>query len=188
MSSIRKIYYRVVNYSSDICIPPDSGEFQLIDKVLVDYLRQFDDYYPYLRGMIASCGFNWTSIEYTWKKRQKGFSKNTLYALVDQGLNGMISFSRVPLRISMFIGFLLSFLSISYAIVSLVYNLIYYRAFAAPGIATLIIALFFFSGVQLFFIGFLGEYISAIHYQVRKRPLVMEKERINFDKKEIQEL
>jgi polyisoprenyl-phosphate glycosyltransferase len=181
MFSIRKLYYKLVNKFADIHIPPNVGEFQLIDKVVVDSLKKFDDYYPYIRGMIASCGFKSVGIEYTWRYRKRGFSKNKLYHLIDQGINGLISFTNIPLRICMLFGLILSTLSISYAIIQVLINLVYYRKLAPPGIATLIVGLFFFSGVQLFFLGILGEYISAIHYQVRKRPLVIERERINFD-------
>jgi hypothetical protein len=80
----------------------------------------------------------------------------------------------------MLFGFLLSAVSIAYAVFSFLINLIRYRELAPPGVATLIVAIFFFAGVQLFFLGLLGEYIGAIHFQVRKRPLVIEKERINF--------
>jgi len=181
MSSIRKFYYRLVNRFADIYVPPDVGEFQLIDRVVVEALRKFDDYYPYIRGMIASCGFTSTGIEYVWKGRRKGLSKNTLYNLIDQGLNGLISFTNIPLRICMILGFSLSVLSILYAFVQLLINFICFRRFAPPGIATLIVAVFFFSGVQLFFMGVLGEYISAVHYQVRKKPIVIIKEKVNFE-------
>ncbi|MCK7495029.1 MAG: hypothetical protein MZW92_31070 [Comamonadaceae bacterium] len=106
-------------------------------------------------------------------------SKNTLYRLLDQGINGLISFTNVPLRLCMIFGFILSGLSITYAIVQLALVLLFHEL-APPGVPTLIIALFFFSGVQLFFIGLLGEYIGAIHSQVRRQPLVIERERINF--------
>lgn len=180
MVSLRKFYYRLVNKFADIYIPPDVGEFQLIDRVVLEALRQFDDYYPYLRGMIASCGFRAIGIEYTMKARKKGFSKNKLYTLIDQGVNGLISFTNIPLRLCMLFGFVLSGISILYAVIQLVITLVS-LTFAPPGIPTLIVALFFFSGVQLFFIGLLGEYIGAIHFQVRKRPLVIERERINFE-------
>lgn len=181
MSGIRRLYYRLVNRFANITIPPDVGEFQLVDRVIINALRQCDDYYPYIRGMIANCGFPATGVEYTWKARKKGLSKNRFLHLVDQGLNGLVSFTRVPLRLCLAFGFLLATLSILYAVVSLLINLIYLGQLAPPGIPTLIVALFFFSGVQLFFFGVLGEYIGAIHFQVRKRPLVLEKERVNLD-------
>ena len=177
---IRKGYYRMVNRLASIHVPKDAGEFQLIDKKVLDALKQFDDYYPYIRGMIASCGFRNTGVKYTWKYRKKGFSKNSIYNLLDQALNGIISLTNIPLRVCMLFGFLLSSLSILYAFVQFIINIIWYRQFSQPGIPTLIVAIFFFSGVQLLFIGILGEYISAIHSQVRKKPLVIESERINF--------
>jgi glycosyltransferase involved in cell wall biosynthesis len=180
MRGIRRVYYRLVTRLADIEIPVNVGEFQLVDRCVVEALHHFDDYYPYIRGMIASCGFQSTSLEYTWKCRARGFSKNRLYHLIDQGLNGLVSFTNVPLRLCMFFGLTVSFFSMVFGAVALVLNLIYYRQMAAPGIPTLIVALFFFSGIQLFFLGFLGEYVGAIHAQVRKRPMVIERGRINF--------
>jgi glycosyltransferase involved in cell wall biosynthesis len=184
LAGVRKLYYRLVSRFADIHIPADAGEFQLVDRVIVDALRSFDDYYPYIRGMIANCGFRAVGIEYTWRARKKGFSKNRLHHLVDQGLNGLVSFTMVPLRLCMLLGLIIAVSSIGYALVNLVVHLLYFRELAAPGIATLIVAVFFFSGLQLFFFGVLGEYIGAIHFQVRKRPLVIERERINFEEPE----
>ena len=181
MRSVRRIYYRLVRRMANIDIPVDVGEFQLVDRKVVEALCRCDDYYPYVRGMIAACGFRSTGVPYTWKARRRGLSSNRLYDLVDQGLNGLISFSNVPLRLCMFVGFLVSMLSFLYGLVALVLNLVYYRELAPPGVPTLIVALFFFFGFQLLLFGLLGEYISAIHSQVRKRPLVVERERINFD-------
>lgn len=181
MRGVRHVYYRSVSRFASITIPPDVSEFQLVDRVIINALRECDDYYPYIRGMIANCGFRVTGIPYTWKARKKGFSKNRLYHLVDQALNGLISFTNVPLRLCMFFGLAVAACSILFAIGSLVVNLLWFRKLAQPGIPTLIVAVFFFSGLQLFFFGVLGEYISAIHFQVRKRPLVIERERVNFD-------
>jgi polyisoprenyl-phosphate glycosyltransferase len=180
MHRIRRLYYWTVSKFADITIPPNAGEFQLIDRVIVEHLRSFDDHYPYIRGMIANCGFRATGVEYTWKARKKGFSKNRLYHLIDQGLNGLVSFTKVPLRLCLLAGFLLAAASILYSFISLAIHLFCHGEIAPAGMATLIVANFFFSGVQLFFLGVLGEYLSAVHFQVRKRPLVIEKERVNF--------
>ena len=117
-------------------------------------------------SLVANCGFRRVGVEYVWRARQRGFSKNRLYHLIDQGLNGLVSFTNVPMRICLLAGFLLSFLSIGYAFFNFVYHLLF-NGSAPPGTATLITGLFFFSGVQLFFSGVLGEYIAAIHSQVR---------------------
>jgi glycosyltransferase involved in cell wall biosynthesis len=184
MRLVRRSYYRLVKNWADVEIPVDVGEFQLVDKIVIQALHKFDDYYPYLRGMVASCGFKSVGIPYTWKARARGMSKNRLYHLIDQGMNGLVSFTNVPLRICLSAGFLLSGASVLYGLGSLGVMLYDFFAhgqkLAQPGIQTLIVAIFFFSGVQLFFIGILGEYIGAIHSQVRKRPLVVEKERVNL--------
>jgi hypothetical protein len=137
--------------------------------------------------MVASCGFKSVGIAYTWKARRKGLSKNRIYHLIDQALNGLISFTNVPLRLCLSVGFLLAGFSMLYALVSISITLVgyfvYHERMAEPGVPTLITALFFFSGVQLFFMGVLGEYIGAIHSQVRKRPMVVEKERVNLPEK-----
>ncbi len=181
MRVARGIYYRLVNRFANIEIPINVGEFQLIDRKVVNALHQCDDYYPYLRGLIANCGFRAVGVSYLWKARQKGTSKNRLYHLFDQALNGLISFTNIPMRLCLMCGMIIAFASFAYSLFTIVANFIYYREIAAPGIPTLIAAVFFFSGVQLAFMGILGEYISAIHFQVRKRPLVIERERINFD-------
>ncbi len=184
MHSIRKLYYRLINRLSFVYLPLDVGEFQLVDKAAMKALATYDDYYPYVRGMLASCGFDSIGIEYTWKRRQYGSSKNHLYDLVDQGINGIVSFSKIPMRLCMFCGFFLFFATSLYALVTLVgtfvRQVVYGESVASPGIPTLIVATFFFSGIQLFFLGVLGEYVCAIHSQVRKGPLVIERERINF--------
>lgn len=180
-SALRRAYYGAVDRLSEVAIPRNVGEFQLIDRVVVEALAQFDDRRPYLRGMIASCGFPSKGIGYTWTRRKRGLSKMNLYRLVDFGLNGLTSFSVLPIRICLFAGWLISLVSLLYAVTNFFISLIWYREFAEPGIATLIVALFFFGGVLLFFLGVIGEYIVAIHNQVKQRPLVIEAERINFE-------
>ncbi|RAU23586.1 glycosyltransferase [Paramagnetospirillum kuznetsovii] len=181
MAWVRRMYYRVVSLLSHIDIPQNVGEFQLIDRKVLEYLKQFNDYYPYIRGMIASCGFKSAAVPYNWVARKRGVTKNSLIRLVDQGLNGMISFSTAPVRLCMLVGLLLSFASMGYALISLIISLVHFREEAAPGIQTLIVGMFFFAGVQLFFLGVIGEYVGAIHSQVRQRPLVTERGRINFE-------
>jgi glycosyltransferase involved in cell wall biosynthesis len=179
LRQVRRAYYRTVSSLADINIPLDAGEFQLVDRKVVEALRACDDYYPYIRGLVANCGFRRVGVEYTWRGRAKGISKNRLYHLIDQGLNGIVSFTNVPMRLCLLGGVGVSALSITYAAFTFFYHLLFHGA-APPGMATLITSLFFFSGVQLFFLGMLGEYITAIHSQVRKRPLVIERGRLNF--------
>jgi len=182
MRSIRQLFYKMISRFSYIDIPRNVNAFQLIDRTVLNALKQFEDYYPSLRGMIASCGFRSVGVNITWRKRTKGISKNRLFHLVDEGLNDLISFSNLPMRLSIFLGLIISTASFVRALYSLGMNFIQNDILIQPGIPTLIVAIFFFSGVQLIFLGVLGEYICAIHFQVRKRPLIIEKERINFEK------
>lgn len=177
---IRRRFYQIVNRFSNIEIPENVAEFQIIDRQILDALLRFKDYYPYIRGMLANVGFanDSTSIDYTWRERRAGMSKNRFFGLVDQALNGMISFTNAPMRLAIFSGFGMAAFSFAYGLCQLVLNLLDKSA-APPGIATLIVALFFLSGVQLALLGVLGEYISAIHFQVRQGDVVVERELIN---------
>ena len=181
----RWLYYRIVCRMAEIDIPLDAGEFQLIDRSVADRLSMVDDYYPYIRGLIAQCGQRAIGVDYDWQHRRSGKSKNRLYNLIDQAFNGLVSTSNIPMRLAVFVGFSLAFASIVYALIQLAINLFFLGA-APDGIATLIVGLFFFGGVQLFFIGILGEYIAAIHSQVRRGPLMEEKLRFNFDQRDEQ--
>jgi glycosyltransferase involved in cell wall biosynthesis len=180
MRSIRRAYYKLVAETANIVVPEGAGEFQLVDRKVVEALSRFDDYYPYIRGMVAYCGFRTTGVDYTWRARRRGSTKNNLFRLLDQGLNGLISFTNVPMRLCMAVGLLIASLSFLFGLIAFTLNLVYFRQLSPPGIPTLIVALFVFSGTQLFAFGVIGEYLAAIHSQVRKRPLVVERERINF--------
>lgn len=180
MRMIRSGYYRAVTKFSEVDVPPGVGDFQLVDRRIVDAMRRVHDNYPFMRMMTFECGGRAIGIPYTWRARKKGISKNRAPALLDQGLNGIVSFTSAPLRLGLFVGFILSFLSMLYAMANFALGLLYYRELAEPGIMTIIIAIFFFSGVQLFFTGMIGEYVLAIHSQVRDKPVVFERERINF--------
>lgn len=180
MRSVRNVYYRILTRFSEFEIPPGVGDFQLVDRRVVEAMRQVSDNYPFMRMMTFECGGRAIGVPYTWRARKKGLSKNRLSALFDQSLNGLVSFTTAPLRASLIVGFILSALSVAYSLVNFVIGIVLYRQLAEPGIMTLIVALFFFGGVQLFFIGMLGEYILSIHGQVRGKPVVFERERINF--------
>ena len=179
LRACRAIFYRLVRTLSDVDIPVDVGEFQLIDRKVWQAVVQHDDHYPYIRGIIASVGFSRVIVPYAWKARQRGLSKNNIPRLVDQALNGIFSFTSVPMRLCTFAGLAMAMLCFLYAIFAL--GVWFVRPELAPrGMTTIIFALFFLSGMQLTFIGILGEYITSIHSQVRNRPLVVERERLNM--------
>ena len=146
----------------------------------VQLLRSVDDPYPYMRGLVAEYGGDLGEVKFTQPKRLHGKTHNNFYTFYDMAMLGFVNHSKVPLRMASFIGFVSSALSLLVAIVYLVYKLCNWDNFDA-GIAPLVIGLFFFASVQLFFLGIVGEYVGSILTQVRRRPLVIEKGRINFD-------
>jgi glycosyltransferase involved in cell wall biosynthesis len=179
MRSMRKIFYRIVNSLADFEIPHDVGEFQLIDRKVLDAVLRHSDHHPYIRGIIASCGFKKLIIHYRWRARKSGLSKSNLLIYTDQALNGILTFTRVPIRICTFAGIIIAILCILFAILSIC--LYFLNPDLAPrGTPTIIVAVCFLSGIQLIFIGLVGEYITSIHAQVRGGPLVVERERINI--------
>ncbi|MBS0483394.1 MAG: glycosyltransferase [Proteobacteria bacterium] len=180
LRACRGAFYRLVRTMSEIDMPLDVGEFQLLDRKVWRAVISHDDHYPYIRGIIASVGFRRVIVPYTWAARKRGLSKNNLPRLIDQALNGIISFTNVPLRLCTMGGIILATLCFLYAFVAIGMWLIV-PSHAPRGTMTLIVALFFLSGVQMSFLGILGEYVTSIHSQVRKRPLVVERERINMD-------
>jgi glycosyltransferase involved in cell wall biosynthesis len=182
MFIIRKVFYNTLSKISDTELIKNFTGFGLYDKKFVDILRSLEEPYPYFRGLIAELGFNRIEIPYTQSKREYGKTKNNFYTLYDMAMLGFVNYSKLPLRFASFIGFGVSMLSILIAIIYLVYKIIFWNKFQL-GIAPLVIGIFFLGGVQLFFLGMIGEYIGAIFTQVKKRPLVIEKERINFDEK-----
>jgi glycosyltransferase involved in cell wall biosynthesis len=176
----RKFYYRLLSRLTYVNYPVDVGDFQLIDKCVLNAMKKIDDAQPFMRLMTFDCGFKSTGIKYNWSKRKHGKSKNNLRHMFDQGLNGIISFSGAPLRLCLITGFIISTISILYAIYIFLIS-VFGKVDSQPGVPTLLVAMFFFAGVQLTFLGVLGEYIFAIFNQVRRKPLVIERERINFN-------
>ncbi len=178
LRACRRVFYAIVNGLSDFDIPEGVGEFQLIDRKVWQAVISHNDHYPYIRGIIASVGFKRLIIPYTWKARKLGISKNNLPRLVDQALNGIFSFTNAPMRFCIYVGFGLAAICIVYSVVSLLAAL-FLPLIAPRGITTIIVSLFFLSGIQLIFIGMLGEYVTSIHAQVRRGPIVVERETIN---------
>ena len=185
MRFARSAYYRLVNRLSHVEITPGVAEFQILDRTIVDELLRYRDHYPYLRGMIAEVGFAAQSfgIEYRWVERRAGLSKNRLSNLVDQGLNGILSTATAPLRLLMGLGLLLSLLSALYACIHLVIGLFFGIA-TISGTTMAMALLFLLSGIQLFVLGLLGEYVSSIHAQVRRGDIVVEREVINMPRRD----
>lgn len=179
MFKIRTLYYKTVNKLSSIDLIDNFTGFGLFDREVMELLKSIDDPYPYFRGLIPDLGLKIYKVSYDQPIRKRGITKNNFFTLYDIGMLGIISHSLVPLRLATMLGFLISVLSICVAAIYLVLKVLMWNSFSL-GIAPLVIGLFFFSSVQLFFIGIIGEYVGSIHTYSKKRPLVVEQERINF--------
>ena len=153
--------------------------FGLYDKAVIDILREVNEPYPYLRGIIADLGYDIATVPFFKPMRKRGLSKNNLYTLYDMAMLGITSHSRLPLRMAIFTGFGFGFLGLLLALCYLVLKLIYWNQFGM-GQAPTLIALLIFCSLQLFFIGLIGEYVLTINARTQKRPMVVEAERVNF--------
>ncbi|MES2217674.1 MAG: glycosyltransferase family 2 protein [Pseudomonadota bacterium] len=179
MFAIRKFCYSLIRRFSDVEIIKNFTGFGLYDKVVIDNLRKMDDRYPFFRGMIAEMGYKVTKVDFVQPKRKHGKTSTNFYTLYDYGMLAITSHTKVPLRLATMAGFFLSLLSLSIGVIYFILKIIFWQYFPL-GVAPILIGLFFFTSIQLFFIGLLGEYVLSIHTQVFKRPLVVEEERINF--------
>lgn len=179
--AVRRLYYWLLNLVNDsgAHLLSNCTGFGLYDKCVVSELRKLDEPYPYLRGLVCELGYSLALVPFVQPVRKRGITKNNFYTLYDNAMTGFTNHSKVPLRLAALGGFILGMISFILALVYLVLKLLYWDYFPM-GTAPILLAVLFFSSVQLFFIGIIGEYIGAILTQVLKRPLVIEKERINF--------
>lgn len=176
---VRKIYYRLVARLADVDLLLNFTGYGLYDRRTVEYLRASEDPYPYLRGQISEIGFPVARVPFVQPRRKRGFSKNNFYTLYDIAMLGFTNHTKVPLRLATITGFTMALFCFGVSLGYLIYKLINWDSFQL-GLAPIVVGLFFIGSVQLFFIGVLGEYIGAIHTKVTKRPLVVERERLNF--------
>ena len=177
---LRTCYYKIIHKMSQVEQIEHFTGFGLYDKSFIDVLRNLHDPTPFLRGIVAELGFKRVDIPYRQARRKAGKTHNDWYSLFDAAMLSFTSYTKVGLRFATFGGIAVSLLSIAVAIYYLVYKLLHWYTFSA-GIIPLIIGTFLLGGIQLFFIGFLGEYIMSMNNRIMNRPLVVEEERINFD-------
>ena len=177
---IKKLYYKFINLISEFPLLMDTTGAGLFDRKIIEELRKVNDPYPYFRGLVSEVTSEIKLLQFHQPKRNKGITKNNFYTLYDLGILGIIKHSKMPLRIITFIGLIASLLSFLISIVFLFRKLLNWNSFDV-GIAPLIIGLFMIASIQIFLLGFIGEYVMNILYHNRNMPLVIEKKRINFD-------
>jgi glycosyltransferase involved in cell wall biosynthesis len=180
MYRIRTAYYRLVARLTNVEVLEHFTGFGIYDRTVVEQIRaNFRDPYPYFRGMIAELGLPIAKVFYNQARRERGITKNSFYMLYDFAMLGITNLSKVPLRLVIFCGFVSALLSFAMGMFYLVYKLIFWFSFTV-GLAPVVLGLFFLGSVQLIALGIIGEYVGSIHTLVMNRPLVTEKERINF--------
>ena len=179
MYFLRTLYYKMINKIANVDHIEHFTGFGLYDKDFINILRKLEDPSPYLRGIVAELGFTRKELNYEQPQRKFGKTKNNFYSLYDIGMLGITSYSKVILRISTFVGFIVGGLSFLLSVIYLILKLIFWYSFPV-GTAPILIGIFFLGGLQLFFIGILGEYIMNINTKILKSPLAHVEERINF--------
>ncbi len=177
---LRRQYYRTIERLSSVETIQNYTGFGLYDRRVVDMVRGFNDPYPYFRGMIAEINLPNKRLYFDQPARKRGITKNNFYTLYDIAMLGLVSTSKVPLRLATFAGFLGAALSFLVAFLYLVLKLVFWKTFSV-GVAPMIIGVFFLQSIMLVFFGIVGEYIGAIYTKVQQRPYVTEQERINFE-------
>lgn len=180
MYRIRTTYYNLVGRLTDVQVLTHFTGFGLYDHSVVTLIKQkFPDPYPYFRGMIAELGLPHAEVVYNQGRRMRGITKNNFYTLYDLAMLGITNLSKVPLRLVTLAGFISALFSFVLGFIYLVYKIIFWNSFSV-GVAPLVLGLFFLGSVQLLCLGIIGEYVGSVHTFVQNRPLVIEKERINF--------
>lgn len=181
---LRGCYYKLIKKLSDVEQIEQFTGFGLYDKKFINVMRELNDPTPFLRGIVAELGFKRKEIPYEQPKRRAGKTSNNFYRLYDAAMLSITSYTKVGLRLATFIGMTVGCISLVVAIIYLILKLLFWDNFPA-GMAPLLIVTCLLGSIQLFFIGLIGEYIMSINDRVKKRPLVVEDERLNFlDEKE----
>lgn len=180
MRFLRTCYYKLIKKMSDVEQIEHFTGFGLYDKSFINVLRELDDPMPFLRGIVAELGYKRKDIPYEQQKRRAGKTSNNWYRLYDAAMLSFTSYTKIGMRIATIIGFIISFISIAIGFVYLILKLVHWDSFSM-GNAPMLIGIFVLGGIQIFFIGLLGEYVLNINSRMMKRPLVIEERRLNFD-------
>jgi glycosyltransferase involved in cell wall biosynthesis len=177
---LRKSYYKILNLISENQTIKNATGFGLYDKKIIKIIKLIDDREPYFRGMVAELGYKIYELKIIQKKRKFGKSKNNLYTLYEYAMIGIISQSILPIRLMSIAGFLIAILSFLIGLFYIIKKLIYWETYKL-GISPLLLPVIFLFGIQFVFIGIIGEYLRVLVIKAKNRPVVIEKERINFD-------
>ena len=176
---LRDIYYKLLRKMSDTDLIEQFTGFGLYDRDFIDILKNLKEPTPFMRGLVAELGPERKEIEYEQPERRAGKTHNNWYTLYDAAMLSFTSYTKIGLRFATFFGFFIAIISFLFGLFYLAAKLFFWNYFVS-GYAPTMIAIFFMGGVQLAFLGFLGEYVMSINIRLMNRPLVVEEERINF--------
>jgi glycosyltransferase involved in cell wall biosynthesis len=168
-------FYRLMGRMSEIDIPVDAGDFRLVDRRVADAVIDMPEHRRYLRGMFAWVGFDQTGVHYEREARHAGTTKFSFRKMLAFAADGIVSFSTVPLRMAMTLGFMvsgLSFLAVLYGLGSKLLGQV------VPGWASIVVAMGLLGGVQLMVLGVIGEYLARVHDEVKRRPLYLLRDQV----------
>lgn len=175
-----KLFYRTLRHLTSVDIPVDTGDFRLIDRKVCDVFRRLQEKNRFIRGLVSWIGFRQTYVEYVREERLAGETKYPLKKMVRFAMDGILSFSYIPLKIASLLGFLISGISFLYLIFVLIQKL-FYPAGLVPGWTSIVAVLLIFNGIILILLGVIGEYIGRIYDEVRNRPLYIIDKKVNLD-------
>ena len=175
----RSLYYFAVKAGGGVAPPSHAGEFLLARRHIIDAVVATGSGQSYVRGLVAQTAPRSRTLEYDWGVREHGVSRNSLNALIDQALIGLVTTAKTPMRWALLLGMVFAVIGIGIALVNVVIFIVG-AARADPGIPTLIVGVFFLGGLQLFFLGMIGEFVVSIHSKVYPEPAVVERELINL--------
>jgi polyisoprenyl-phosphate glycosyltransferase len=177
--NLRKSFYRIINLLSDDYLPPDAGDFRLVDRQILDAIARIEDFQPYLRGSIAAMGFKQIGVPYNRPDRQRGESKFTSKEMISLAVDGILNHSIIPLRIATYIGLGVSCLTMVLSAGYMVAKLFATKPWPS-GFATTTVLILFSLGTLSLLLGIIGEYLGRIYRQVKKQPIVIVESTINM--------
>ena len=180
MRFLRTCYYKLIRKMSDVEQIEHFTGFGLYDKSFIEVLKTLDDPTPFMRGIVAELGYKRKDVPYEQVRRAAGRTHNNFFTLYDAAMLSFTTYTKMGLRLATIVGFIMSVLSLIVGLVYLIMKLIWWDRFVA-GMTPILIMVTVLGSMQLFFIGFLGEYVLNINKRVMHRPLVIEEERINFE-------
>lgn len=180
MRLVRKAYYRLLDLLSEVPIVKNATGAGLYDREFIEIVRQVQDPYPYLRGLVTEIGLKVETVQFVQPRRVRGVTKNNFYTLYDLAMLGITKHSKVPLRVMTIGGFFLSVAGIFIALAYFIAKLIFWERIGF-GLAPLLIGMSVFASFQMFMLGLVGEYLATVLTHIRKLPPVVEERRINMD-------